>query len=60
MLQNIIIITVLIICAWFVGRRIYTNISGTKKGSGCNCGCSGCDPDLVSTCQTRTTDPDPK
>lgn len=50
MIQNIIIIIILAACGWFIGRRIYANLKGTQQG--CGCGCSGCDEDIVSSCQT--------
>jgi hypothetical protein len=60
MIQNIIIIVILIGCAFYIGRRMYNNLRNSKTGGGCGCSCSGCDPDFVSTCNLQSTDSDPK
>jgi hypothetical protein len=53
-MQHIIIILIVALCAFFVGRRLFRSFDKSAK-SGCGCGCSGCGPDLSATCR-----PDPK
>ena len=48
-MQNIIIILIVALCAFFVGRRFYGNFR-SRKGTGCGCSCSGCGPDMASIC----------
>jgi hypothetical protein len=49
-MQTIIVLIIVAVCAFFVGRRFYRNFKKTKPGSGCGCDCSGCGPDVTSTC----------
>ena len=49
-MQNIIIILIVAVCAFFVGRRLFRSFGKTAK-SGCGCRCSGCGPDLSSICR---------
>jgi len=58
--QNIIVIIILIACALYIGRRMYNNFRGTRKGGGCGCGCSDCGPDIASTCSSRNLKSDPE
>lgn len=48
-MQNIIIILIIALCAFFVGRRFYRGLGKSSK-SGCGCSCSGCGPDMASIC----------
>jgi len=41
MWENIIIAIIILICAVYIGRRFYKNLTG--KSSGCGCSCTGCD-----------------
>jgi len=58
MIQNIIITVILVACAFYIGRRLYSNLRGSNKGCGCGCSCSDCGPDISSTCKPNRTDPD--
>ncbi|OGR02288.1 MAG: hypothetical protein A2520_08890 [Deltaproteobacteria bacterium RIFOXYD12_FULL_53_23] len=55
MWQNVIIIFIIAVCLFFVGRRIQRQLSGSKTGCGGGCGCSGCDTSSVKTkgCETK-------
>lgn len=41
MLENIIIAIMVAICAFFIGRKMYSQFKGTA--SGCGCSCTECD-----------------
>ncbi len=41
MLENILTALIVLICAFFIGRRFYKQFTG--KSSGCSCSCTGCD-----------------
>ena len=49
-MQHIIILLIVALCAFFVGRRLYRSLGKSDKGCGCSCDCSGCGPKLVSIC----------
>ncbi|MHB8790092.1 MAG: FeoB-associated Cys-rich membrane protein [Desulfobulbaceae bacterium] len=53
-MQNIIIILIVAVCTFFVGRRLFRGFGKSAKsgcGPGCGCSCSGCGPDLSSICR---------
>jgi hypothetical protein len=52
-MQNLIIILIIAICAVLIGRRFYRNLRSTSDAGSCGCGCTGCGPDLASTCETK-------
>ncbi len=60
MIQNIIIIIIVIACAFYIGRRTYNNFRNSKTGCGCGSSCSDCGPDILSNCKPNNTDSDPK
>lgn len=41
MVENIIILIIVCVCAFFIGRKFYRQLKG--KTPSCGCGCSGCD-----------------
>lgn len=47
-MQHIIILLIVALCAFYVGRRLYRSLGKSDKG--CGCSCSGCGPKLVSIC----------
>jgi hypothetical protein len=49
-MQNLIILLIVLLCAVFVGRRLYRNFTRSDKGCGCSCDCSGCGPEMSSIC----------
>ncbi|MHB8809212.1 MAG: FeoB-associated Cys-rich membrane protein [Desulfobulbaceae bacterium] len=49
-MQHFIILLVVALCAFFLGRRLYRSL-GKSSQSGCGCSCSGCGPKLVSICR---------
>ncbi len=53
MWQNIIIIFIIVACGFFIGRRIFRQLSG--KQSGCDCSCKGCNDQSTQsdTCKTN-------
>lgn len=55
MWQNIIILLIIVACMFFIGRRIRSQLGGSKTG--CGCSCSGCDDKSAKTenCETKTT-----
>ncbi len=41
MWQNIIIFFIIVACLFFIGRRIRSQLKGSKSGCGCSGGCGG-------------------
>ncbi|MDG4475121.1 FeoB-associated Cys-rich membrane protein [Thiovibrio frasassiensis] len=59
MWQNIIISCIIVACAFFLGRRIFRQLTG--KQSGCSSGCKGCnDPAAGSDSCTKAKADFPK
>ena len=50
-MQNLLILLIVLLCAFFVGRRLYRGLGKSpKSGCGCSCDCTGCGPELTSIC----------
>lgn len=47
MLENTLIIVIVAMAAFFVGRRFRNSFKVNKSG-GCGCGCSGCDSGITT------------
>ena len=58
MIQNSIIIIIVIACAWFIGKRFYNSLRRSQQKGGCDCSCSGCGPDVISSCQPSDNESD--
>jgi len=56
MWENIIIIVIVALCLFFVGRRFIRQLGGGDKGGcGCSGGCGGCGGSSAKTdCEPRT------
>lgn len=51
MFEKIIVALIVLLCAFFIGRRLFRQLGGAKNTSGCGCSCSGCDsPNKQSDC----------
>lgn len=58
MWQNIIIICVIVACAFFIGRRIFRQLTGRQ--SGCSCSCKGCSDSSAASDSCKVTADFPK
>ncbi|HHO49080.1 MAG TPA: FeoB-associated Cys-rich membrane protein [Desulfobacteraceae bacterium] len=53
LMQHILIVLIVALCAVYIGRRLYRNIRRTDNGCGCGCSCSGCETDIPSFCPSK-------
>lgn len=58
MWQNVIITCVIVACAFFIGRRIFRQLTGRQ--SGCSCNCKGCNDTSAKSDNCKTNADFPK
>lgn len=59
-MQNLLIILIVAVCVYFIGRRLYNNLKTSQSGCGCGCSCSGCGPEISSACKQKDNSDTPQ